>query len=65
MANVTDPVLQRLHLKILERKEQITENLASDSCKTIEDYKNLTGQIRGLKFVEQELLDLSERIEKE
>ena len=65
MARVSDPVLERLHLKILERKEQITDSLASDSCRTMEEYKHLTGQMRGLKFVEQEILDLSERIEKE
>jgi len=65
MATITDPVLQRLYLKILEQKEHIIESLASGSCKMIEDYKHLTGQIHGLKWVEQELSDLSERIEKE
>jgi len=44
-----------LYKNIRKRKEDLTQSLADGSIDSIEDYRFITGQIRGMTWVEQEI----------
>ena len=44
-----------LYKNIRQRKEQLTQSLADGSIDSMEDYRFITGQIRGMTWVEEEL----------
>jgi hypothetical protein len=44
-----------LYKNIRKRKEDLTQSLADGSIDSIEDYRFITGQIRGMIWVEQEI----------
>tara|TARA_R100001230_G_C5559847_1_gene84784 strand:+ start:249 stop:443 length:195 start_codon:yes stop_codon:yes gene_type:complete len=52
--------------KVLDdREEDLKEFLANGSIESIEDYRNVTGQIQGICFVRQEMRTLLERYEED
>ena len=46
---------EHIYKNIRQRKEELTQSLADGSITTIEDYRFITGQIRGMTWVEEEL----------
>jgi hypothetical protein len=44
-----------LYKNIRQRKEELTQSLADGSITSMEDYRFITGQIRGMTWVEEEL----------
>ena len=44
-----------LYKNIRQRKEQLAQPLADGSIDSMEDYRFITGQIRGMTWVEDEL----------
>ena len=40
---------------IRQRQEDLKESLADGAINSMEDYRNITGQIRGLVWVEEEI----------
>tara|TARA_R110000796_G_scaffold51650_1_gene121877 strand:+ start:39 stop:233 length:195 start_codon:yes stop_codon:yes gene_type:complete len=44
-----------LYKNIRQRKEQLAQSLADGSIDSMEDYRFITGQIRGMTWVEEEL----------
>jgi hypothetical protein len=44
-----------LYKNIRKRKEDLTQSLADGSIDSLEDYRFITGQIRGMTWVEQEI----------
>jgi hypothetical protein len=41
-----------------------TDDLATGSCRSFEDYKHLCGVIQGLAIAERYVLDLAQKVEK-
>ena len=46
---------EHLYKNIRQRKEQLTESLAYGAIGSMEDYRAITGEIRGLTWIEEEL----------
>tara|TARA_R100000008_G_C3566763_1_gene159578 strand:- start:878 stop:1069 length:192 start_codon:yes stop_codon:yes gene_type:complete len=46
---------EHIYKNIRQRKEELTQSLADGSITSIEDYRFITGQIRGMTWVEEEL----------
>ena len=46
---------EHLYKNIRQRKEQLTESLADGAIGSMEDYRAITGEIRGLTWIEEEL----------
>ena len=44
-----------LYKNIRQRKEQLSESLADGAIGSMEDYRAITGEIRGLVWIEEEL----------
>ncbi len=44
-----------LYKNIRQRKEELAQSLADGSIDSMEDYRFITGQIRGMTWVEEEL----------
>jgi len=44
-----------LYKNIRKRKEDLTQSLADGSIESMEDYRFITGQIRGMAWAEDEL----------
>ena len=44
-----------LYKHIRQRKEDLAQSLADGSIDSMEDYRFITGQIRGMTWVEEEL----------
>ena len=44
-----------LYKNIRQRKEDLAQSLADGSIDSMEDYRFITGQIRGMTWVEEEL----------
>ena len=55
--------LAHLIRKIDELILQIQESVAGDSCQTIEEYKKLCGEVKGLFTARNLILDLNETME--
>lgn len=49
--------------EIVTHKQGVETALLTGSCKSYEDYKALVGEIRGLSFTQQLLLDLVRTLE--
>ena len=60
-----DYILATEHLlrKYRERKEALTQTLASGSIENFEQYQRIVGEIAGLSFCEQEIKTLQSNIE--
>ena len=60
-----DYILATEHLlrKYRERKEALTQTLASGSIEDFEQYQRIVGEIAGLSFVEQEIQTLHSNME--
>ena len=48
-------LVEHIYKNIRQRKEELTQSLADGSITSIEDYRFITGQIRGMTWVEEEL----------
>jgi len=46
---------ENLYKNIRQRKEELAQSLADGSIDSMEDYRFITGQIRGMTWVEEEL----------
>ena len=46
---------EHLYKNIRQRKEQLSEALADGAIGSMEDYRAITGEIRGLTWIEEEL----------
>lgn len=60
---VANNVLEALRDEIRREMNEITDNMATGSCKTYPDYTHNTGVIKGLAMAERALLDLDKRID--
>jgi|TARA_R100001163_G_scaffold26391_1_gene21460 hypothetical protein len=60
-----DYILATEHLlrKYRERKEALTQTLASGSVENFEQYQRIVGEIAGLSFAEQEIQTLHSNME--
>ncbi len=58
-------LIDKLKKQIKERKEQLTQTLASGSVQNFEDYQKVVGEITGLSFTEFLISDLLKDIEDE
>ena len=54
---------EHLLRKYRERKEALTQTLASGSIEDFEQYQRIVGEIAGLSFVEQEIQTLHSNME--
>lgn len=57
--------LDYVESKLVERREQLKETLASGVIKDYSEYQRLCGVISGLDYATQTILDLAKRLEKE
>ena len=57
--------LEYVESKLVERREQLKETLASGVIKDYSEYQRLCGVISGLDYATQIILDLAKRLEKE
>ena len=46
---------EHIYKNIRQRKEELTQSLADGSIISMEDYRFITGQIRGLTWCEEEI----------
>tara|TARA_R100000657_G_C4603427_1_gene58513 strand:- start:380 stop:583 length:204 start_codon:yes stop_codon:yes gene_type:complete len=46
---------EHLYKNIRQRKEQLSDSLADGAIGSMEDYRAITGEIRGLTWIEEEL----------
>ena len=46
---------EHLYKNIRQRKEQLSESLDDGAIGSMEDYRAITGEIRGLTWIEEEL----------
>tara|TARA_R110002020_G_scaffold34060_2_gene103290 strand:- start:3995 stop:4192 length:198 start_codon:yes stop_codon:yes gene_type:complete len=60
-----DYIVATEHLlrKIRERKEALSQTLATGSIEDFEQYQRIVGEIAGLSFVEQEIQTLHSNME--
>ena len=58
-------VAQTLLRNIRQRRDELTQSLADGSITSMEDYRFITGQIRGLTWCEEEIRDSMKGIEDE
>tara|TARA_R100000935_G_C2705196_1_gene111869 strand:+ start:162 stop:359 length:198 start_codon:yes stop_codon:yes gene_type:complete len=60
-----DYIIATEHLlrKYRERKEALTQTLASGSIENFEQYQRIVGEIAGLSFAEQEIQSLHSNME--
>ncbi len=53
-------------LKALQQRIELTEQaILAGSPKTLEEYRQLTGELKGLQFAEQEIKEALDKNEKE
>ena len=53
-------------LKAIQQRIELTEQaILAGSPRTLEDYRQLTGELKGLQFAEQEIKDVLDKTEKE
>lgn len=58
-----DKVIEVVLKELRSRRQQLSDAVAQNSAKTIEDYRLMCGEIRGLTAVEMYLLDLAKNME--
>ena len=58
-------VTQTLLKNIRQRRDELTQSLADGSITSMEDYRFITGQIRGLTWCEEEIRTSMKGIEDE
>lgn len=56
-------VIEVVLIELRSRRQQLSDAVAQNSAKTIEDYRYMCGEIRGLTTVEMYLLDLAKNME--
>ena len=56
-------LIDKLKKQIAERKEQLTQTLASGSVQNFEDYQKVVGEITGLSFAIHSIRDLHKKEE--
>ena len=56
---------EHLLRKIRERKEALSQTLASGSIENIEQYHRIVGEIAGLSLAEQEIQNLQSNMEED
>lgn len=59
MDKTLEVVLQQLR----DKREQLTEAVASNACKDFAEYQKLCGEIRGLSMAEGYILDIAKLME--
>jgi len=58
VTKAVEMLIDKLKKQIAERKEQLTQTLASGSVQNFEDYQKVVGEITGLSFTEFLIRDL-------
>jgi hypothetical protein len=46
---------EHLYKNIRQKKEQLAQSLTDGAINSMEDYREITGQIRGLTWIEEEI----------
>jgi hypothetical protein len=59
---MADSVWGTLKKKIRSEMNEIADHMATGSCKSFEEYRQMVGMIEGLAWVEREILDLEEKL---
>ena len=63
--HVSNNLLATLRDAIRSEMNQITDNVATGSCKDHAEYTHACGVIKGLAIAEREILDLNKRLEEQ
>jgi hypothetical protein len=58
-----DKTLEVVLSQLREKREQLTEAVASNACKDFAEYQKLCGEIRGLSMAEGFILDIAKLME--
>ena len=58
-------LLSALQDQYRNHMNEITDHIATDSCKDMNEYSRCVGIIEGLAYAERELLDLNDRMDRE
>ena len=61
MATVFDRVLKEIE----ERRDVLAQTVVSGAAKDFDEYRNLCGEIRGLSFAHNQIIDLQRKLEQE
>jgi hypothetical protein len=61
MATVFDRVLKEIE----ERRDVLTQTLMSGAAKSFEEYRGMCGEVRGLSFSYNQIIDLQKKLEQE
>lgn len=60
-----DQVLNRLRMKVRERKATVAEELSRGNAKDFPEYKYMVGRLRGLAEVDDLVLEMLKELEME
>ena len=58
-----DKTLEVVLSQLRDKREQLTEAVASNACKDFAEYQKLCGEIRGLSMAEGFILDIAKLME--
>lgn len=61
MSNIFDRVLKEIE----ERRDVLAQTVVSGAAKDFDDYRNMCGEIRGLSFAYNHIIDLQRKLEQE
>ena len=61
MSNIFDRVLKEIE----ERRDVLTQTLMSGAAKSFEEYRGMCGEVRGLSFSYNQIIDLQKKLEQE
>tara|TARA_R100000988_G_C3922546_1_gene127478 strand:- start:503 stop:703 length:201 start_codon:yes stop_codon:yes gene_type:complete len=62
---LSNNILEVLRDTIRREMNQITDHIATGSCKDHSEYTHSCGVIKGLALAEREILDLNKRVEEQ
>lgn len=60
---MNDKIISVVLKELRARRTQLSDSVASNGAKSLEDYRYMCGEIRGLTAVEMYLLDLAKSME--
>ena len=58
-----DKTIELILNQLQEKRQQLTEAVATNSCRDFAEYQKLCGEIRGLSIAEGFILDLTKLME--
>jgi|TARA_R100001463_G_scaffold88061_2_gene142714 hypothetical protein len=62
---VSNNLLEALRDSLRREMNQVTDHIATGSCKDHSEYTHACGVIKGLALAEREILDLNKRLEEQ